>query len=185
MAFFHRFSSVRGGHPVRALHDPEQEILVTTTTTRLLTTCAAAALALGLAACGGTSTPSTSAAPASSAAAAAPTDSEDESATADEADETASAGAKVSANTASEEEIAAALESAGVSNADRWAEAVVEYRPYPTDDPNLTKLRDNLAKYNTGQETTDKIVSSLTPCPARRGRVARTLRCSCDAAWSP
>jgi hypothetical protein len=69
----------------------------------------------------------------------------------------------VSANTASEEEIAAALESAGVSNPGRWAEEVVEYRPYPTDDSNLTKLRDNLAKYNPGQETTDKIVSALTP----------------------
>ena len=63
----------------------------------------------------------------------------------------------------SEEEIASALDSAGVSNADRWAEEVVEYRPYPTDDANLTKLRDNLVKYNPGQETTDKIVSALTP----------------------
>ena len=55
------------------------------------------------------------------------------------------------------------LDSAGVSNADRWAEEVVEYRPYPSEDANLTKLRDNLAKYNPGQETTDKIVSALTP----------------------
>jgi len=27
----------------------------------------------------------------------------------------------------------------------------------------MTKLRDNLAKYNPGQETVDKIVSALTP----------------------
>jgi len=134
---------------------------VTTTTTRLLIACTAAALALGLAACGGATTPSTTT-PASSAAAVA-TDSEDDSATAEEDDETATAGVKVSANTASEDEIAAALESAGVSNPERWAEEVVEYRPYPTDDPNLTKLRDNLAKYNPGQETTDLIVSALTP----------------------
>ena len=40
---------------------------------------------------------------------------------------------------------------------------VVEYRPYPADDPNLTTLRENLAKYNPGQETTDKIVSALQP----------------------
>ncbi len=80
-----------------------------------------------------------------------------------EDDDTAAAGSKVSANTASEEEIAAALDSAGVSNADRWAEEVVEYRPYPAEDANLTKLRDNLVKYNPGQETTDKIVSALTP----------------------
>jgi hypothetical protein len=69
----------------------------------------------------------------------------------------------VSANTASVDEIAAALEGAGVSNAERWAEEVVEYRPYPADDPDLTKLRDNLAKYNPGEETTDTIVSALTP----------------------
>jgi hypothetical protein len=98
-------------------------------------------LALGLAGCGGsTSTPS-------STAPSAP----------------ASATSKVSANTASEDEIATALESAGVSNSERWAEEVVEYRPYPADDQNLTKLRDNLAKYNPGQETTDKIVSALAP----------------------
>ncbi|GAA1255649.1 hypothetical protein GCM10009609_18580 [Pseudonocardia aurantiaca] len=69
----------------------------------------------------------------------------------------------MSANTASEEEIAAALESAGVSNAQKWAHEVVEYRPYPADDPNLSGLRDKLAKYNPGQETTDKIVSALAP----------------------
>ena len=69
----------------------------------------------------------------------------------------------MSANTASEDEIAAVLESADVSNPKRWAEEVVEYRPYPADDPNLGKLREELAKYNPGQETTDKIVSVLTP----------------------
>jgi DNA uptake protein ComE-like DNA-binding protein len=73
------------------------------------------------------------------------------------------APAKVSANTASQEEIEAALRNAGVSNPERWAEEVIEYRPYPADDPNLTKLRDNLAKYNPGQETLDKIISALTP----------------------
>ncbi|ART71168.1 hypothetical protein BTO20_23835 [Mycobacterium dioxanotrophicus] len=76
---------------------------------------------------------------------------------------TAAPAAKVSANTASEDDIAAALKAAGVSNPSRWAEEVVEYRPYPAEDPNLGKLRDNLAKYNPGQETVDKIVSALTP----------------------
>jgi hypothetical protein len=70
---------------------------------------------------------------------------------------------KVNANTASEAKIAAALESAGVDNADQWAEEVVEYRPYPQNDPNLGKLRANLKKYNPGKETTDLIVSALTP----------------------
>ena len=73
------------------------------------------------------------------------------------------AAKKVSANTASEAQITAALESAGVDNADQWAEEVVEYRPYPKSDPNLGKLRANLKKYNPGKETTDLIVSALTP----------------------
>jgi hypothetical protein len=73
------------------------------------------------------------------------------------------ASAKASANTASDSEIESALAAAGVSNPGRWAHEVVEYRPYPTDDPNLQKLRDNLAKYNPGEETVDKIVSALTP----------------------
>jgi hypothetical protein len=72
-------------------------------------------------------------------------------------------GAKVSANAASEQEIEAALSDAGVSNAARWAHEVVEYRPYPADDPNLAKLRENLAKYNPGPQTVDDIVSALTP----------------------
>jgi hypothetical protein len=76
---------------------------------------------------------------------------------------TAAPAAKASANTASADEIAAALTAAGVNNASRWAGEVVEYRPYPAGDPNLGKLRDNLAKYNPGQETVDKIVSALTP----------------------
>jgi hypothetical protein len=76
---------------------------------------------------------------------------------------TALATTKVSANTASESEITAALASAGVPNPKRWAKEVIEYRPYPKNDPNLTKLRTNIAKYNPGQETTDKIVSALTP----------------------
>ncbi|MCW2651747.1 MAG: hypothetical protein JWR32_2723 [Mycobacterium sp.] len=70
---------------------------------------------------------------------------------------------KISANSAPQSEIEAALSSAGVSNAARWAREVVEDRPYPADDPNLTKLRNNLAKDNPGQETVDNIVSALTP----------------------
>jgi hypothetical protein len=71
--------------------------------------------------------------------------------------------AKVSANEASEAELVAALTAAGVDNPDKWAEEVVEYRPYPTDDPNFTKLRDELAKYNPGPGVVDKIVSALEP----------------------
>ncbi|MER6947549.1 hypothetical protein ABT294_26305 [Nonomuraea sp. NPDC000554] len=70
---------------------------------------------------------------------------------------------KVSANTADESQIAAALQAAGVANAERWAREVVEYRPYDAGDSDLTSLRQNLAKYNPGEETVHKIVSALTP----------------------
>ncbi|MFG1705382.1 hypothetical protein ACFLIM_19510 [Nonomuraea sp. M3C6] len=89
--------------------------------------------------------------------------SEDTGSTAAPASSGASQAGKVSANTASESEITAALEAAGVDNAARWTREVMEYRPYAADDPNLTSLRDNLAKYNPGQQTVDKIVSALVP----------------------
>ncbi|MGH3685789.1 MAG: hypothetical protein ACRDRU_09325 [Pseudonocardiaceae bacterium] len=70
---------------------------------------------------------------------------------------------KVSANTSSEGDIAAALTAAGVTSPKRWAAEIVEYRPYPTDDLDLAKLRENLAKYHPAAETVDKIVSALLP----------------------
>jgi hypothetical protein len=81
---------------------------------------------------------------------------------------TASAGpstsvARVSANTASQSEIAAALTAAGVPNADRWAREVIEYRPYDASDATLQKLQDNLAKYNPDPATLAGILSALTP----------------------
>ena len=120
---------------------------------RLSLICAVTVAALAIAGCGGSTTSNDSGTTASSA----PTTSSPS------ASATSQPGAKVSANTASESDIATALSTAGVSNAERWAKEVVEYRPYPADDPNLTKLRDNLAKYNPGQETVDNIVSALTP----------------------
>src|SRR5436190_11008382 len=74
----------------------------------------------------------------------------------------AAAAAKVNANTASQDEVAAALAANGVPNASRWAVEVVEYRPYSTDDPSLAKLRQNLAKYNPAAGVTDQIVASLS-----------------------
>ena len=79
------------------------------------------------------------------------------------ASSSASAGAKPSASTASSSEIQTALEAAGVPNASRWVREVMEYRPYPADDANLTKLRGELAKYNPGQDVVDKIVAALSP----------------------
>ncbi len=70
--------------------------------------------------------------------------------------------AKVNANTASRAEMTAAFTAAGISNASRWALEVEEYRPYPTNDPNMAKLRQNLVKYNPGPGVVDGIVSALS-----------------------
>ena len=120
---------------------------------------AALATGIALAACtgasGSTPTPTPAASTARSVAPAATrTPSEDPS----------SVGAgKVSANTASQSEIAAALAAAGVPNADRWAREVTEYRPYPTNDATLQALQDNLAKYNPDPATLAGILSALQP----------------------
>jgi len=72
---------------------------------------------------------------------------------------TDTAVAKVDANEASIDELAAAFEAAGVPNAERWAHEVDEYRPY-TDD-GWAHLRQELSKYNIDDATFDRIVSTL------------------------
>ena len=108
-----------------------------------------AAGSLLIAACGTTAS-SASTAPATTAAA--PTQAAVSGATTQ----------KVNANTATQSELATAFTAAGISNAGRWAVEVVEYRPYPTDDPTFAKLRGELAKYNPDQATVDQIVSTLS-----------------------
>jgi hypothetical protein len=118
---------------------------------RVLAVLCASVLSGLLAACGGaTSTDSPAVTPASARYPTAPGDP-------------VPGPAKVSANSSSEEDIAAALQAAGVPSPKRWAAEVVEYRPYPTDDLDLAKLRENLAKYNPAAGTVDKIVSALLP----------------------
>lgn len=51
----------------------------------------------------------------------------------------------VNANTASVDELQAAFEAAGITNADKWAREVAEYRPYPAD-PTWAQLRQELSK---------------------------------------
>jgi hypothetical protein len=110
-----------------------------------------------LSACGSASGPSAS-------AAAAPTLSSTTTGSAPSGSSAASTAStqKVNANTASQDEIQRALEAAGVPSSARWAREVVEYRPYPTDDPSFAKLRQELAKYNPGPDLVDKIVATLT-----------------------
>jgi hypothetical protein len=76
---------------------------------------------------------------------------------------TAASAIKVSANNATQAEVQAAFEAAGISNAAKWAKEVVEYRPYPSNDATFAKLRSELAKYNPSPDVVDKIVATLTP----------------------
>ncbi len=127
---------------------------------RIVTLLAGSTVAVALAAC------STGSAAISSPGGAAPTAAATASAATAGAVATAApiaGGARVSANSASQAEIAAALAAAGVPNADRWAREVTEYRPYPADDPTLARLQANLAKYNPDPATLQAILSALQP----------------------
>jgi len=73
------------------------------------------------------------------------------------------AGHPVESDAATEAELQQAFEAAGISNAAKWAKEVVEYRPYPSDDPSFAKLKGELAKYNPSAEVVAKIVATLTP----------------------
>jgi hypothetical protein len=75
----------------------------------------------------------------------------------------AESASKVSANDASQAELVAALTAAGVPNAERWAQEVMEYRPYASEDAALQKLQDNLAKYNPDPSTLQAILNALGP----------------------
>lgn len=117
-------------------------------------TSAVVAVTVVVASCGSASSPSTSPPPAAPATVSSPSPAPAAS---------AGAGTTVSANTASQAEIAAALQAAGVTNADRWAKEVVEYRPYPLGDIRFTRLREELAKYNPDPAAVDAILSVLWP----------------------
>lgn len=67
---------------------------------------------------------------------------------------------EVNANTASVEELQAAFEAAGITNADKWAREVAEYRPYPAD-PSWAQLRQELSKYNIAPDVLEKIIGLL------------------------
>ena len=71
--------------------------------------------------------------------------------------------AKVSANTATTDELVAALTAAGVPNAAKWADEIEEYRPYDASDTALSKLRSELEKYNPGEDVLAAILSVLQP----------------------
>ncbi|MCD2191122.1 hypothetical protein [Actinomycetospora soli] len=133
---------------------------MTPTPHRIALAVSGAALALALAGCSGGG----SEAPASSSATSTPASTSATSAgSATSASAAPTGGPKVSANNASEDELAQRFEQAGIPNAEKWADEVVEYRPYPADDPNFNALREELAKYNPGPGVVDQIVAVLQP----------------------
>jgi hypothetical protein len=87
-----------------------------------------AGLVLALGACGGHEPESSSAAPTATSA---ESTTSTTSTTSTESTTSSEGSEKVSANDASEEEIAAALEAKGVPEAERWAHEVAEYAPTP------------------------------------------------------
>lgn len=128
--------------------------------------------ALALTACGGGSagpaagqaapTPSSTAATTVSPTTTSPSPSPSAATTATTTTAPPAAATKVSANNATRAELQKAFEAAGISNAASWAREVEEYRPYPTNDPTIAKLRQNLAKYNPAPGVVDQIVATLS-----------------------
>ncbi len=78
-----------------------------------------------------------------------------------EAPAAAVTAAKVSANEASKEALVAAMTGAGIANADKWADEIIEYRPYSTADTSLEVLSGELTKYNASPETITQIIGLL------------------------
>ena len=72
----------------------------------------------------------------------------------------ASSAALIPVNTATQAEIAAAFTAAGIPNADRWAQEVVEYRPYEAD-PTWARLRQELGKYNIDPAVLEQLLAML------------------------
>ena len=69
--------------------------------------------------------------------------------------------AMLSANNATRAELQAGFEAAGISNPSLWACEVDEYRPYPEDDPDLTKLRTGLTEHNADPGIVDALFALL------------------------
>lgn len=107
------------------------------------TTLAASTALLTLAACGSDAKEAASTNTEAAAAAAAP------------------AGSTINPNDASKEEIVAALEAAGIANAEKWAAEIEEYGPYDGTDAGWETLRGELAKYNAAPEVIDQIIALL------------------------
>jgi hypothetical protein len=60
-------------------------------------------------------------------------------------------------------DIAATLRANGVDDPEHWAKVITDHRPYPPDDPALTKLRTQLLQEKADPALTQKILDLLAP----------------------
>jgi hypothetical protein len=66
----------------------------------------------------------------------------------------------VDPNTATADELTAALRSAGVDNPEKWTREVQEYRPYTAENLEPT-LTEELGKYDISQDQLRRVLSAL------------------------
>ena len=74
-----------------------------------------------------------------------------------------SASHKQSVNDSSVQDVAATLRTAQVHDPEKWARVIMQYRPYPNDDPHLGKLRQALADNHADPQTIEQITAVLQP----------------------
>jgi len=129
---------------------------------RLMAICLVSGLSL-LAACASSSTPTASSGAVPTTTGSGASSSGPSATAAPGSAPSSSTVSKVSANTATQEQLVAAFTAAGIPNASKWAHEVEEYRPYPADDPSLAKLKKELQKYNPSPEVLAKILATLQP----------------------
>jgi hypothetical protein len=75
----------------------------------------------------------------------------------------AGASQRTSIADASVQDISAALKANGVDEPEHWSKIISQYRPYPPQDANQTKLRSVLQQYRADGPTIDKITNALVP----------------------
>lgn len=69
--------------------------------------------------------------------------------------------AKPSVNNGSEKDLAATLRDAGVSDAEKWAQTLVEYRPYPAGDAGAARVREVLDQFKADPDTVAKVTAAV------------------------
>lgn len=69
--------------------------------------------------------------------------------------------AKPSVNNGSEKDLAATLRDAGVSDAEKWAQTLVQYRPYPAGDAGAARIKEVLGQFQADPDTVSKVTATV------------------------